>query len=202
MKLYYSKNSPYARIIRIALYDINSSLAPEERVEEIEVVTRRPDNLVLGHSPLGRVPTLVTEGFVLGETCNIYRYLQANFVKPGFQPDWEDIALDSLATGFLDGIAVWGRESMFHKEACVSDFVLGVEAERAIRCMAYFEKLWTDWQGVHEWDFFHITLACALDMLARFERLPDWQSTYPSLANWYAGVADTPAMQATAARGD
>lgn len=191
MKLYYSINSPYARIIRIAIFEAGAA----DKIEQIEVVTRTPDNPVLAHSPLGKVPTLVTDQFVLGETLNIYLYLQEVFGKPG--ADWANVALGSIVMGFLDGVAVWGRESMFHPDGNASELVLDLEKERAARSLAYFEEIWTGWQGEHPWDFNHIALACALVLLGRFGGLPDWPVTHPALAAWFETVKSNPAMRAT-----
>ena len=198
MKLYYSKNSPYARVIRVALFDINQRLDANEQVEQIEVITRTPDNAVLAHSPLGRVPTLVTHEFVLGETHNIYQYLQEISGPANAKTDWASIAADSMVTGFIDGVAVWGRESMFHQDGNTSEFVLNLEEERATRAMAYFENLWLKWQGPHPWDFSHIAMACALDMLGMFGRLPEWKESYPALCAWHETVKNLPSMLATA----
>lgn len=194
MKLYYSINSPYARIIRIAVIEADAG----DKIDQIEVVTRTPDNPVLAHSPLGRVPTLVTDEFVLGEAANIYRYLQGQFGSASGRTDWSTVALESMVMGFLDGVAVWGREPMFHPNGTHSDAVLTLEQERAARCLAHFEKIWAEWQGEHPWDFAHIALACALVLMARFNGLPDWPKTHPHLAKWFEAVKSRPSMQATA----
>ncbi len=194
MKLYYSINSPYARIVRIALFEADAG----NGVEQIEVVTRTPDNPVLAHSPLGRVPTLVTDDFVLGEAANIYRYLQEQFKDAPDPSDWPTVALESMVMGFLDGLAVWGREPMFHPNGTHSEAVLALEEERARRCLDYFEKMWAEWSGEHPWDFAHIALACALVLMARFNGVPDWPETHPQLARWFEAAKSRPSMQATA----
>ena len=194
MKLYYSINSPYARIIRIAIFDADA----QDKVDQIEVVTRTPDNPVLAHSPLGRVPTLVTDDLVLGEAAIIYRYLQEQFGNAPDRTDWPTVALESMVIGFLDGLAVWGREPMFHPNGTHSDAVMALEEGRAQRCLAYLEKIWAEWPGEHAWDFAHIALACALVLMARFNGLPDWPKTHPHLAEWFEAAKSRPAMQATA----
>jgi glutathione S-transferase len=64
MKLFYTPDSPYARTARIALreYGLLASC------EEIIAANRQPNNPVLEFSPVGRVPTLVADGFVITES--------------------------------------------------------------------------------------------------------------------------------------
>src|SRR5688500_14709720 len=53
MILFYSQNSPYSRIARIALRESGLISIASERL----AANRQPDNPVLEYSPVGRVPT-------------------------------------------------------------------------------------------------------------------------------------------------
>ena len=55
MRLYYTANSPYARMARVAARE--SGLA--DRIEEIEAVTRAAGSPHFAVTPLARVPVLV-----------------------------------------------------------------------------------------------------------------------------------------------
>ena len=71
IKLFYSLNSPYARIARIAARE--SGIIDE--ITEIPSKNREPDNPVLEYSPVGRVPTLVDGNLIITETKNVHRYI-------------------------------------------------------------------------------------------------------------------------------
>lgn len=71
MKLFYTQNSPYARVARIAV--LESGLADE--VEHVKVVNRSPESPLLEYSPTGRAPTLVDGDLVLGESRHVCAYL-------------------------------------------------------------------------------------------------------------------------------
>jgi glutathione S-transferase len=72
VKLYYSPTSPYARKTRIIARE--KGLA--DRIEEILVNTRDPVPEFLGHTPIGKIPTLVTDdGAVIVESTTISEYL-------------------------------------------------------------------------------------------------------------------------------
>ena len=71
MKLFYTQNSPYARVARIAVIEANLNA----EVEHVKVVNRDVDSPLLGYNPTCRVPTLVDGEIMLGETRNICAYL-------------------------------------------------------------------------------------------------------------------------------
>ncbi|MHC5673758.1 glutathione S-transferase N-terminal domain-containing protein [Nostoc sp.] len=68
MKLFYTPNSPYARIARIASLELNLS----EQIEMQKVTVRVPNSELLNYNPTGKVPTQM----LLCEFCfqmhNIY----------------------------------------------------------------------------------------------------------------------------------
>ncbi len=194
MKLFYTPNSPYARIARIAALD--SGLDRDLDCREAKL--RVPDNPVLAHCPLGRVPTLVDGDLVLGQARAICAYFDAVCGVRRFFPDedWRARSLEGLVTGFLDGIAVWVRE-LRRPEGGQSAFLLEVERARAERCLERLEReLVTGGLGAG-WDFAHIQLACALGIMAHSLARFDWSSGRPVLAAWFASQAARPSMAAT-----
>ncbi|WP_256973128.1 glutathione S-transferase N-terminal domain-containing protein [Nostoc sp. T09] len=110
MKLFYTPNSPYARIARVAVLELRLG----DRIEMQKVTVRDPNSNLLNYNPTGKVPTLATDdGFILSETRIICVYLNH------FNPKIKLIAdishaflqqLEGITGGFLDGIAVWVRE--------------------------------------------------------------------------------------------
>lgn len=194
MQIFYSDNSPYARIVRIAV--LNAGLA--DRVERIKVRNRSPDSPLLAYSPVCRVPTLVKGDLVLGEARNICGYFDA-LTGSRFIPDdadWTVRGLESLMVGFLDGISVWVRE-LRRDPAHRSGFILDVEAARAARCLDHFETVRSADSAAPPWDFGHIALACGLDLMDLNALIPDWSTSRPLLGSWIEERRELPAMQAT-----
>ncbi|MEM7442021.1 MAG: glutathione S-transferase family protein [Pseudomonadota bacterium] len=195
MQIYYSTNSPYARIVRIAA--IEAGLV--DRIELIKVVNRSPDSPLLAYSPVCRVPTLVDGDLVLGEARNICGYFDWLTGTPRFIPDeadWRTRAEESVMSGFLDGIAVWVRELRRQPDKR-SDSILSVEAKRAARCLEHFEKSRVELKARPAWDFGHIALACALEIMDLNQLVSNWSGHYSLLSDWFEDRRTQPAMKTT-----
>ncbi|MEH1998922.1 MAG: glutathione S-transferase family protein [Nostoc sp.] len=193
MKLFYTPNSPYARIARVAIIELNLCA----RIETQKVIARDPNSDLLNYNPTGKVPTLATDdGFILSETRIICAYL--NHLNPEIKLV-ADISngflqqLEGMTGGFIDGIAVWVRELRRpHSEQSLG--VIEFERSRALRILDYFEKISDKLDQTPK--LAHITLASALGLEIR---LPDlqWRQKYPKLANWYDEFSKLPSIQAT-----
>jgi glutathione S-transferase len=195
MKLYYSQNSPYARIARIAA--IESGIA--NQIEHVEVVNRSPDNPLLLHSPVCRVPTLVHDDMVLGEAKNICAYFdhivgQSRFFARTDAKVWRELAFESMVVGFLEGIACWIRENRRAADER-SSFLLEVERQRVERCLDHFQSA-AD-RSLRHWNFCGIALACALGAMEFHCLLDGWNVTRPTLAAWYRDCSGRSSMVET-----
>ena len=109
IRLYYTPNSPYARIARVAARE--SGLI--DTVDEIVAITRSPDSSLFAISPLARVPVLVDGTTTLADTRDICGYFDGLTGLAQWCPDESSDAryLRHVTTGFLDGVAVWLREN-------------------------------------------------------------------------------------------
>jgi len=82
MKLYITKGSPYARIVRVVV--LEKGLA--ERVEVLTAKTRTTDSPYYNINPSGRVPYLVCDdGLGLEDSALICSYLDHLDGKPMFE---------------------------------------------------------------------------------------------------------------------
>ncbi|MHC5821256.1 MAG: glutathione S-transferase family protein [Nostoc sp.] len=193
MKLFYTPNSPYARIARIATLELNLS----DQIQTQKVIARDPNSELLNYNPTAKVPTLATDdGFILSETRIICVYL--NHLNPEIKLV-ADISngflqqLEGMTGGFIDGIAVWVRE--LRRPLSEQSFgVIEFEHERALRILDYFEKISDKLDQTPK--LAHITLASALGLEIR---LPDlqWRQKYPKLAHWYDEFSKRSSMQVT-----
>jgi glutathione S-transferase len=182
MKLYYTPNSPYARMCRItaALGGLTDDL-------ELEWVTlRTADNPVIALSPLGRVPLLVDGDLALSEARHICAYLDekgGRVATVAAYGDWHALAAEAEALAFLDAVTVWSREVRRQKDV-QSDFLLEVADEQMRRELAHLENTLTAQAGELPFTFETICLLTAIGMMRFYELVPDWRETYPVVAAW------------------
>lgn len=194
MKLFYTPNSPYARVARVAALELNLA----DQIEMKKVIVREPNSELLNYNPTGKVPTLETDDkFILSETRIICAYLNrfnddiklfANIF------DASSLQLEGIVGGFLDGIAVWVREIRRTLDE-QSPSVIELEQLRALRCLEHFEKL-SD-RLAQQSKFSHIMLGCTLGIMeARLTQF-QWRQKHLRLANWYDEFSSCSSMQAT-----
>ncbi|MDZ8025781.1 MAG: glutathione S-transferase family protein [Nostoc sp. SerVER01] len=193
MKLFYTPNSPYARIARVTALELNLG----DRIQMQKVTVRDSNSDLLHYNPTGKVPTLATDdGFILSESRIICVYLNH------FNPEIKVVAdisngflqqLEGIAGGFIDGIAVWVRE--FRRPLTEqSPGVIELELTRALRILNYFEKISEKLDQTPK--LAHITMASALGLESRLPQL-QWRQNYPKLAQWYDEFSGRPSFQLT-----
>ncbi|MCC5639353.1 glutathione S-transferase N-terminal domain-containing protein [Nostoc sp. CHAB 5844] len=194
MKLFYTSKSQYARIVRVAIIELNLT----EQVELQEVTVRDRNSELLNYNPAGKVPTLATDdGFILSETRIITAYL--NHLNPEIKivADYSDgfsQQLEGITTAFLDGISTWTRERRFRTETEQSPTIIELEESRALRILNYLEKIADKLDQTPK--LAHITLASGLGLEIRLPEL-EWRQSYPKLAQWYDEFSQRPSLQVT-----
>lgn len=196
MRLFYTPNSPYARICRIVA--IERGLA--DRIELVRVPLRTPDSPSLRHGPLGKIPLLVDGDLVLGESRLICGYLDQRGDGPPSLPgssDWQAQARESLMSGLLEGITNWSREKR-RAEDEQSPFILEVEEQRAVRALAHIERTIPAPPAEPPITYGDLCLVAALGMADFYELLPGWRDRHPALAAWLAAYEALPSVRNTA----
>jgi len=195
MKLFYTINSPYGRVTRIAATTCGIDFEPGE-VKPTHL--RADDNPVLDHNPTGRVPTLTDGDVVLTETRPICRYIEANGDGTkifAYEGDWQAERIEGTAISLLDGTALWTRELRRPAEQ-QSDWLLGVESKRLERTLAWLDGQASIRSGDTPWDYAHMTLAVALEYIELRGLVADWRPGHDALNAWHAKHTSHPAMQA------
>ncbi|MDA5093932.1 glutathione S-transferase [Aliiroseovarius sp. KMU-50] len=197
MILFYSANSPYARIARITLREAGLTGNVQERLAE----SRSPNNPVLDHSPVGRVPTLVTDTLVITETNRVYDFLKSKSVSAELsalaEPTLKVIEQEGQILGFIDGITCWVRENR-RDVVGRSVFLISVETDRSARCLSYLERA-AQAGGLPEFLTFRgMALAVGLDLMDFNKLVPEWKSAYPHLSDWLMQVKARETMIETA----
>jgi len=109
MKLFYTPNSPYARIGRVFVLERGL----RGRVSFEPTTVRDPNSALLAINPSGKVPTLQTDdGFVLAETRVVCEYLDqiAGGTRLISMEATAELQVEGFAFNLLDGITAWFRE--------------------------------------------------------------------------------------------
>src|SRR3546814_677609 len=195
MRLYYTPNSPYARICRI----VAAERGIADRLELVHVPLRTPDSPSLRHGPLGKIPLLVDGDLVLGESRLICGYLDQHGDGAPSLPganDWQALARESLMSGLLEGITNWSREKR-RAEDEQSPFILEVEAQRAARALAHVERTIPAASAQPPVTYGDLCLVAALSMADFYGLLPGWRDAHPALTAWLAAYEAMPAVRSS-----
>lgn len=193
MRLFYTPNSPYARICRIVATE--GGLA--DALELVQVPLRTASSPSLQYGPLGKIPLLVDGDLTLGESRLICGYLDQRSSNPPSLPaasDWQAQARESLMSGFLEGVTNWSREKR-RGPSEESPFILQVEEQRAIRALAFIERTISAPPAEPPITYGDLALVAALGMVDFYELVPDWRTAHPALAAWLAAYEALPSVR-------
>ena len=198
MKLYITKGSPYARIVRVVV--LEKGLA--DRVEVISAKTRTTDSPYYNINPSGRVPYLVCDdGLGLEDSALICSYLdnldgKPMFALPAGAQGFEVRRLEALVRSMLDGMAVLGREKWRPVNEQSPKIVLH-ETDRAKRLLALWERGIEDPVFHGTLNMVQIVMGCTLgfaDLIPEFE----WRAGHPKLDAWFKAISTRDSFVETA----
>ncbi|MGP9808465.1 glutathione S-transferase N-terminal domain-containing protein [Halomonas sp. AOP12-C2-37] len=198
MELYLNATSPYARLARIVL--LEKGLAEAVTLKWCDPWADDAD--LLKANPAGRIPALVTEeGTTLSESMLIAVYLDSINPNPPMLPAaslGDVLHLAGLGQNMMDAAftTVIARK---HYGNDIDDSVLGQRRASAIqRLLQQLDRELGDKPPASPINLGEIATAVALAYLAF--RLPEieWQSEYPALEAWHAGISARASFQHTA----
>jgi len=197
MKLYGTKTSPYARIIRIVIFEKKLN----DQIEFIWTKTRVPDDPMYTINPSGRVPfLLLDDGMGIEDTPVLVQFLD-NLKKPRIFADGLEyfdlqyLQIEAKARSLLDGASVWIREIRrpFNEQ---SPTILQHEQNRAIRLTSYFDKIVSDPLLSGSMNLAQLYLFAALDLERRIQMFC-WREGNANLTTWYENMASQPSVKAS-----
>lgn len=190
MQLYLNSSSPFARVVRVCLYEKHLM----ERTTLCWCDPWAADSELVQITPLSRIPALVTdEGDVLTESLLIAHYLDAVGEGASLLPSKalaQTLALAGLGQGLMEAAfnVVIGRKHGGHE---VDTTLLGQRRLKAIeRTLITLNAHPSVLAGSAQRTLGAITVAVALAYISF--RLPafDWQNRYPTLHAWQAKVVE------------
>lgn len=200
MRLYYAPTSPYVRKVMMVLRET----AQLDQVELLAVsgTPIAPGSMPVGQNPLGKIPTLITEGGeALFDSRVITRYFDAR-AEGGLYPAgdalWPALTLEALGDGIADAALLMAYETRVRPEAMYSaDWVEGQWA-KAHRAMAVLEAEWIP-RLEAGFGIGQIAVIAALGYVDLRHGGRNWRADFPKLGAWADALASRPAVQATKA---
>ncbi len=198
MKLYYADASPFARKVRVLAYEIG--ITPQ-----IEIITINPWDTTGGlaqFNPLNQVPTLITDdNVVLYDSTVICEYLDnlhtgEKRIPTEFKARIAMQKLQALANGMMNAAVLQVVEVLRRPEALRWDNWIELQRTMRNNGLQELEKTIDDWSAT-SFNLGQIAVACSLGYFDFRLAAEDWRATCPRLAQWYAEIAQYPAMQTT-----
>lgn len=198
MKLYYSPLSPYARKVRVVAME--TRLDRNMEMVNVTVSPVVPNDDVVKHNPVGKVPALSVKGMELFDSPVICEYLDSQHRGRKLLPRkgrerWVALRLQAMADGLLDAAILTRYEGALRPEdKRWPDWTKG-QTKKMEDVLAQLEAEANSLKGKPT--IGTISVACALGYLDfRFAAM-DWRAKHPKLAKWFNSTAETAAMKAT-----
>lgn len=198
MKLFYSTTSPYVRKCMVTAHELGVDGRIQLLPSNAHPVNR--DATLVGHNPLGKVPSFVTDdGVDLYDSRVICEYLDSTFGPRLFPREgaarWQALVLQSLADGILDAALLARYEEAVRPEALRwADWHAG-QMDKIRTSLQSLEDRPQQLQG--RVDIGTIALACSLLYLdLRFDAW-GWRTRFPQVAAWAADFLKRPSLQAS-----
>jgi glutathione S-transferase len=197
MKLYHSPTSPYVRKCMVLLHEAGA-------LDRVELVAAKGTPLdasamPLGQNPLGKIPVLErADGPSLFDSRVITRFLD-DTLGAGLYPAsrlWEVMTLEALADGITDAALLMTYESRLRPEDKRWDDYTEGQWTKIARSAETVEARWMPMLS-GPIDMGQIAFACALAYVDFRHGARDWRAACPSLAAWYAKMAERESMTAT-----
>ena len=197
MKLRYNQGSPYVRKVMLVAHELGL-------VDKIEllptVVSPVEANTTLAtENPLMKVPALVTDdGEVLFDSPVICEYLDSlagggKVFPAAGEARWAALRQQALGDGILDALILCRYEIAARPEDKRFAGWTDGQMKKAHQGLAALDR--EDLSGPHTIGW--VTAACMLGYLDFRFASDGWRTRHPKLAEWYKGVEQLPAMQAT-----
>jgi glutathione S-transferase len=195
MELYFTPRSPYVRKVRAVLIELDLW----DRVTFHQMDLESPDPALIRNNPLGKVPTLVTDGgqiiFDSRVICEYLDGLVGNKLFPSKGPQrWTALRRMALSDGILEALQL-RRQETSRPEAQQSAKVITKQKSKSDRGLLTLEDEADEFSDALT--IGHVAIGCCLGYLDfRFKHEP-WRETHPKLAKWYESFSARRSMTET-----
>ncbi len=199
MKLRWSPTSPYTRKVTVTAHETGL----HDRIERIPTNVWDPATDIGETNPLGRIPTLITDGGeVLFDSPVVCEYLDslhdgAKLVPPSGGARWQALKLQALGDGIVDAAVACFLERK-RADGERSDAWIDRQKTAIGRAVAYLEDEIAGLSGAVT--IGHIAVGCALGYVDFRITDLDWRRDHPALTAWYDRFAARASMVETVPR--
>ena len=196
MKLRFSPASPFVR--KVLVFAHETGLA--DQIETIPTDARAGDPGLNSENPLGKLPTLVTDGGEsLYDSRVICEYLDGLHDGRKLFPAvggerFRALRLQALADGIMDAAVLRIYEGVRPENERSMTWSDKQKGKVQISLDALEEEV--DSFG-DDFDIGLLTVACALGYLDFRFANENWRADHPALADWFEAINDRPSMTAT-----
>jgi glutathione S-transferase len=197
MKLLMSPPSPYARMIRILIRELDMM----ETVEEVQISTNAYASApeIVAANPLGKIPALVRdEGPTLYDSRVIARFLN-DFADAELYPEsriWEILTLEATAIGIMDSAVSMSYETRLRPQNEQSQQWIDAQWEKVARGVKAVNDRWMSHLS-GPMNIGHIAMGSALAYLDLRHDARGWRNGNEALAKWHTVFAGRDSMVAT-----
>lgn len=199
MKLYWSSRSPYVRKVMIFAHE--AGLAGRIETVRTFVAMTQPNRELMRISPLGKIPTLVTdEGAVLFDSAFICEYLDSLHGGARLFPQepgrrWQALRWHALGNHMLDNLVLWLNERRRPRQQQSAEMLAAFELK--IRTALPVLDGEAEALGKTPVGIGHVCIGDALGYTDfRFPEL-GWRNGHGRIAAWYEAFAQRPSMRNT-----
>ncbi|MFT6105663.1 MAG: glutathione S-transferase [Paracoccaceae bacterium] len=197
MQLFSANASPFARKVRVVLYET-------DQVADVELLSAEgsPMNssrMPVAHNPLGKLPTLVRpDGPAIYDSRVICQFLNAR-AKADLYPQshiWETLTLEATGDGVMEAALLMVYEGRARPENM--QYAPWVEGQWG-KVTSTLDAVNTRWMShlAGPVDAGSIAMGCALGYLDFRLGVRDWRQGRDGLATWYEGFSARESMLAT-----
>lgn len=195
MKLYMSFNSPYVRLVRILLREIDAA----SKVEEIDINPREAGARYWPTNPIALIPALeLPNGTVLTESDLICRHLDDTLAGGRIYAPVRNNAHRAATLGIAQGILYRGlnaRNDQLRPGGPDSEPFIKGQLDAAARGAEALEKVAMDHVG--QVDIVDITVGCAVNWFNFRHAQLEILKNRPKLTAWVAQLDAMPSFSTT-----
>lgn len=187
MKLFYTKRSPLAHIVRVLANELDVSLELEE------TTIRDPNSALLEYTPAGRVPALLmSDGITICDHRLVCKVIADVAERPDiFSSDNAGMSVEGEAIALIEAYMKVFQEGLRDK-TLQSDAVYTLEIERIERILNWLEER-TEIIGTKV-SYRAAVIACAFMFNERFSITKGPSAELPKLLAWYQAFSNQPAF--------
>lgn len=197
MKLFSSPTSPFVRMVLVTLRETGQ--LDDVDVTPIKTTALESDPELIAVNPVGKIPTLVRPNApAMFDSRVICRFLDAR-ANAGLYPEnriWDVLTLEAMGHGITEAALAMAYERNLRPADIRWNTWIDRQWDKAARGLDALETRWMSHLN-GPLDISQIVVGCGLGYIDFRHGDRNWRSGRDSLAAWYEGFSQRPAMLET-----